>query len=148
MASWMPLFLFETYNQLISQKGASLRDRELAELIGNFDRYNREFHFEAVIEKEKTDIDYVYLKLREANNINGIEDVKGHPTFPMLQKMRENDLILLSEQPLEGASNKPVKKICNAEFLMQMVKKEKQGIFLACVFQSRNKQKDENFVSV
>ena len=34
MNAWMPLFLFETYNQLISQKGASMKDRELAEMIG------------------------------------------------------------------------------------------------------------------
>ena len=64
----------------------------------------------------------------------------------MLHKMRENDLLLLSEQPLEGAHNNSVKKICNAEFLMQMVNKKREGIFLASVFHSR--AKDTNFVDV
>ena len=41
MDAWMPLFLFETYNQLISQKGASLKDREMAELLGFNERANR-----------------------------------------------------------------------------------------------------------
>jgi len=36
----------------------------------------------------------------------------------MLQKLREHDLVLLTEEPLEGANIKPVKKICNSEFLM------------------------------
>lgn len=97
MDSWMPLFLFETYNQMISQKGATLHDRELAELLGHSERLNREFHFQAIIEKNKVEIDYVHLRLFEATNINGIEDRRGFMTFPMLQKMRENDLVLLTE---------------------------------------------------
>lgn len=34
MQSWMPLFLYETYNQIISSRGASKLDRELSELLG------------------------------------------------------------------------------------------------------------------
>lgn len=64
----------------------------------------------------------------------------------MLQKMRENDLLILSVEPLEGARTKPVKKICNADFLMKMVEKKHEGIFLACVFHSR--AKDTNYVDV
>ena len=130
----MPLFLFETYNQIISQKGASLQDRELAELLGHRERIDREFSFPVIIEKSKVEYDYVHLKLFEADNINGIDDPRGFAQFPMLYKLRENDLILLSEEPLTGFGKKPVKKICNAEFLMQMVKKERTGIFLGCVF--------------
>ena len=55
MQSWMPLFLFETYNQMISQKGASLHDRELAELLGSSERVNRQFNFPVIIEKTKVD---------------------------------------------------------------------------------------------
>ena len=131
---------------MISQKGASMHDRELAELLGSTERLNRQFNFPVIIEKTKVDYDYVHLKLFEADNINGIEDQRGFNTFPMLQKLKENDLVLITEEPLEGADRKPVKKICNAEFLMQMVKKEKTGIFLACVFHSR--AKDANHVDV
>jgi len=116
------------------------------ERLGTRERMDRQFHFEALIEKSKIDFDYVHLRLFEASNVTGIEDNRGFLTFPMLQKMRENDLILLSEKPLEEADLKPVKKICNAEFLMQMVKKDRQGIFLACVFHTRGK--DANFVDV
>lgn len=147
MDSWMPLFLFETYNQMISQKGASIIDEGLAELIGHGKgKLNREFNFKVVIEKHKVDFEYVYLRIFEADNIHGKADPRGFSIFPMLQKLRENDLILLSEEPLEGANQKPVKKICNSEFLMQMVKKEKGGIFLGCVAHSR--AKDSNFVDV
>lgn len=64
-----------------------------------------------------------------------------------MQKMRDNDLILFSEEPLEGVNQgKPVKKICNADFLMGMARQEKSGIFLACVTQSR--KKDANHVEI
>ena len=118
MQSWMPLFLFETYNQMISQKGASLHDKELAELLGSSERLNRQFNFPVIIEKNKVDFDYVHLRLFEADNINGIDDPRGFATFPSLQKLKENDLVLITEEPLEGADKNSVKKICNAEFLM------------------------------
>ena len=70
------------------------------------------------MEKNKVDFDYVHLRIFEANNINGIENQRGFMTFPMSQKMRENDLLLISEKPIEGVDEKPVKKICNADFLM------------------------------
>jgi hypothetical protein len=46
MQSWMPLFLYETYNQIISSRGASKLDRELSELLGarNF-RNDEDKHF-------------------------------------------------------------------------------------------------------
>ena len=133
----MPLFLFETYNQMISQKSASLHEREIAELLGRSDKVNREFNFRVLIEKTKIDFDYVHLRLFEAENLNGIDNGKGYAEFPMLQKLREHDLVLLTEEPLEGANTKPVKKICNSEFLMQMARHEKTGMFLACVHHSR-----------
>ena len=74
MDHWIPLFLYETYNQMISQKSVSQHDREVAELLGARDKMNREFSFKAIIEKTKTDYDYVHLKLFEAENIHGIED--------------------------------------------------------------------------
>lgn len=123
-----------------------MQDRELAELLGSSERSNRQFNFPCIIEKTKVDYDYVHLKLFEADNINGIDDARGFMLFPMLQKLKENDLVLISEEALEGLDRNPVKKICNAEFLMQMVKKERSGIFLACVFHSR--AKDTNFVDV
>ena len=92
-----------------------MRDRELAELLGFNERANREFHFEAILEKNKVDQDYVHLRLFEADNVQGVDDPRGFVRFPMLQKMRENDLLILSEQPLEGSQ---VKKICNADYLM------------------------------
>ena len=107
---------------------------------------NRDFNFRVVLEKHKVDIDYVHLRLFEADNINGIQDARGFMMFPNLKMLRENDLLLLSEKPLEGTDKNTVKKICNAEFLMQMVKKEKTGIFLASVQHSR--QKDHNYVDV
>lgn len=45
-----------------------------------------------------------------------------------------------------GTDRSPVKKICNAEFLMKMVKKEKTGIFLACVLSTR--AKNANYVDI
>ena len=123
-----------------------MHDRELAELLGTFERANRQFNFPVIIEKTKVDYDYVHLKLFEADNISGIDDPRGFMVFPMLKKLKENDLVLISEEPLEGVDRHPVKKICNAEFLMQMVKKEKTGIFLACVFHTR--AKDSNHVDV
>ena len=146
MNSWMPLFLFETYNQMISQKGASLKEKEMAEQFGIKERKDRQFNFPVILEKNKVDFDYVHLRMFEADNVNGIDDPRGFSTFPMLQKLRENDLVLITEEPLLDADSKPVKKICNADFLMKMVKKEKEGIFLACVFHSR--AKDSNFVDV
>ena len=88
----------------------------------------------------------MHLRLFEADNINGIEDHRGFATFPQLNKLKENDLVLIAEEPLEGADRKPVKKICNAEFLMKMVKKEKTGIFLACVASTR--AKNANYVDI
>jgi len=70
---------------MISQKGAlSMHDRELAELLGNNERINREFNFNAILEKNKVDYDYVHLRLFEADNINGIDDHRGFATYPKL----------------------------------------------------------------
>jgi len=82
----------------------SLHDREIAELLGRSEKVNREFNFRALIEKTKVDYDYVHLRLFDADNINGTDNGKGYSEFPMLQKLREHDLILLTEEPLEGAN--------------------------------------------
>lgn len=61
-----------------------MHDRELAELLGNNERINREFNFNAILEKNKVDYDYVHLRLFEADNINGIDDHRGFATYPKL----------------------------------------------------------------
>ena len=35
MSAWIPLFLYETYNQLISQRSGSIHDINLVELLGH-----------------------------------------------------------------------------------------------------------------
>lgn len=125
----------------------SQHDRAIAELLGSSEKLNREFNFKAIIEKNKIDYDYVHLRLYDADNTDGKDYGKGYMEFPVLQKMRDNDLMLFTEEPLEGVNKgKPVKKICNAEFLMKMAKEEKKSMFLGCVTQSR--KKDANHVEI
>ena len=66
----MPLFLYETYSQIISSRGASKLDRELSELLGarNF-RNDEDKNFVCQIKKTHCDVNYVYLRVYEDKNI-------------------------------------------------------------------------------
>lgn len=83
MNAWMPLFLYETYNQIISSRGASSLDRELSELLGRKSiRNDDEKNFMCQLKKDRSDGNYVYLKVFEDKNIQGKPDRFGNYTWP------------------------------------------------------------------
>jgi hypothetical protein len=72
MESWMPLFLYEAYNQLISNRSSTNADRELSELLGaKHTRNDDEKHFTCQIKRHNTDFNYVYLRVYDDRNMQG-----------------------------------------------------------------------------
>lgn len=83
MEAWMPLFLYETYNQIISSRGASSMDRELSELLGTRQlRNDDDKNFMCQIKKTHCDCNYVYLRIYEDKNICGTLDKYGNYIWP------------------------------------------------------------------
>lgn len=102
---WMPLFLYETYNQLISQKNTSKDE------IGSKINKNRQYNFTCKIVQESKDINYVYLNLFDNERPTGQEDQKGVRKWKeTLDKIRDYDLLLISMNPIDTAQN-----WCNAD---------------------------------
>ena len=122
MSAWIPLFLYETYNQLISQRSGSIHDINLVELLGHGSEKirDKQISFKAQLQRDKTDPDYVHLKVFDHDNPKGSEDRNGHVYFKSLDRLREFDILLFSEEQLLNDKETDIKRVCSAKFMLDM----------------------------
>eukprot|EP00347_Sterkiella_histriomuscorum_P002715 403367086 len=138
---WIPLFLYETYSQMINQRGDRDKEKQQIEALGleYKSNFSKKSHFEGYIQKSNQDHNYIYLKLYESTN--SVADKNGFFNLKTIDSLKEFDLLFISQEPLPFDE---VKKVTNISYLMKM--REEQGKMLAIV--SKRRKRDQNFLEV
>ena len=112
LQTWIPLFLYETYCQLISSK-TNVSD-QLQEVAGG--PKNRVQNFLCTLKRNSTDANYTYLELYDKEHPLGQKDNRGVTKFTQsLDQLREFDLLLISQSEIDTR-----KQQFDSDFLSKM----------------------------
>ncbi|CDW72124.1 splicing endonuclease positive effector [Stylonychia lemnae] len=141
--TWIPLFLYETYNQMINQRTDRDKEKQQAQALGleYKQTYTKKNYFQGYVQRGNSDQNYIYLHLYES--ASNVQDKNGNYDLRLLDSLKEFDLLYISEEPLPVDE---VKKVTNLQYLLKM--RDEKGKMLCMVHQRRKKDKTHIVIKV